>query len=66
MAPELGHLGLPIRLGVPSEERELMELYPQPRGREAAVEYVPGAPGAAPGGQPKRRPREATALFTRR
>jgi ClpP class serine protease len=37
-------LGLPVRLGVPAEERELMRLYPQPRGREPAVEYVPGPP----------------------
>jgi ClpP class serine protease len=37
-------LGLPMRVGVPREERELMLLYPQPRGREPAVEYVPGSP----------------------
>ena len=41
---ELEALGLPVRLGVPAEERELMRLYPQPRGREPAVEYVPGQP----------------------
>ncbi|MCW3066395.1 MAG: hypothetical protein JWN32_3567 [Solirubrobacterales bacterium] len=39
---ELELLGLPIRVGVPEEERELMKLYPQPRGRTPAVEYVPG------------------------
>ena len=37
-------LGLPVR-SVGDEERELLDLYPQPRGREAAVEYVPAAPG---------------------
>src|SRR3954468_22064346 len=40
--PELEALGLPIRVGVPGEERELMALYPQPRGRTPAVEYIPG------------------------
>jgi ClpP class serine protease len=44
MAPELEQLGLPVRVGVPDEERALMELYPQPRGREAAVDYAPGRP----------------------
>lgn len=42
MAPELEKLGLPVRVGVPPEERRLMDLYPQPRGRESSVEYVPG------------------------
>jgi ClpP class serine protease len=42
MAPELEQLGLPVRVGVEAEERALMDLYPQPRGREASVEYVPG------------------------
>src|SRR5581483_3643810 len=60
MAPELEQLGLPVRVGVPDEERALMRLYPQPRGREAAVEYVPGrplAPGLPPGREgPRRRP----------
>jgi ClpP class serine protease len=42
MAPELAQLGLPVKVGVPPEERLLMDLYPQPRGREASVEYVPG------------------------
>jgi ClpP class serine protease len=40
MAADLGKLGLPVRVGVPEEERRLMELYPQPRGREEAVEYA--------------------------
>ena len=44
MATELERLGLPVKVGVPNEERTLMNLYPQPRGREAAVEYVPGPP----------------------
>jgi ClpP class serine protease len=65
MAAELEHLGFPIRLGVPEEERDLMDLYPQPRGREEAVEYVPGTPGAPPRGEPVRRPREQKALSTR-
>jgi ClpP class serine protease len=39
---ELTTLGLPVRVGVPTLERELMTLYPQPRGRTPAVEYVPG------------------------
>jgi ClpP class serine protease len=40
--PELKALGLPVRVGVGEEERRLMTLYPQPRGRTPAVEYVPG------------------------
>jgi ClpP class serine protease len=40
-ADELEALGLPVRRGVPEGEREFMMLFPQPRGREAAVEYVP-------------------------
>jgi ClpP class serine protease len=42
MALELQQLGLPVTVGVPEEERALMRLYPQPRGRETSVEYVPG------------------------
>ena len=41
---DLETLGLPIRIGVGRQERELMTLYPQPRGRVPAVEYVPGVP----------------------
>ncbi|HET6310327.1 MAG TPA: hypothetical protein VFH00_04920 [Candidatus Nitrosotalea sp.] len=41
MASDLEQLGLPVKVGVPTEERELMDLYPQPRGRQASVEYVP-------------------------
>jgi ClpP class serine protease len=50
-APELIELGLPVKVGVPAEERELMQLYPQPRGRTPAVEYVPG-PQRDPSPQP--------------
>jgi ClpP class serine protease len=41
MAAELQQLGLPVRVGVPDEERSLMDLYPQPKGRTESVEYVP-------------------------
>jgi ClpP class serine protease len=41
---ELNALGLPIKVGVPVLERALMALYPQPRGRTPAVEYVPSPP----------------------
>jgi ClpP class serine protease len=44
MAGELERLGLPVRFGVSEEERTLMELYPQPRGRQAAVEYAGAGP----------------------
>jgi ClpP class serine protease len=47
-ARDVQALGLPVRLGVPPEERELMQLYPQPRGREPSVEYAPG-PAERPG-----------------
>jgi ClpP class serine protease len=43
-AAELAALGLKTRVGVPDEERELMTLYPQPRGRPSGVEYVPSRP----------------------
>lgn len=62
MARDLELLGLPVRLGVPEEERALMDHYPQPRGREAAVEYAPGrplTPGLPPGREVPRRRREA-------
>jgi ClpP class serine protease len=45
-APELETLGLPVRVGIAAEERELMTLYPQPRGRPSNVEYVPSPPPA--------------------
>jgi ClpP class serine protease len=50
-ARELTELNLPVKVGVPAEERELMLLYPQPRGRTPAVEYVPG-PQRDPSPQP--------------
>jgi len=45
---ELQALGLPVRVGVPADERELMTLYPQPRGRPPSVEYAPGPPALSP------------------
>jgi hypothetical protein len=51
--PELQALGLPVRVDVPQEERDLMTLYPQPRGRTPSVEYVPGP--RVPPGLPTRR-----------
>ena len=61
MASDLEPLGLPVRVGVPAEERALMDLYPQPRGREAAVESVPSrpVPGLPPGREVPRRRRGA-------
>jgi ClpP class serine protease len=53
--PELTALGLPVRVGVPVLERDLMTLYPQPRGRTPAVEYVAGPPGPS---LPRRRERQ--------
>jgi hypothetical protein len=43
-AAELRLLGLPVNVGIGDLERQLMTLYPQPRGRTPAVEYVPGPP----------------------
>jgi ClpP class serine protease len=45
---ELRALRLPVRVGIPDAERELMTLYPQPRGRTPAVEYAPGPPSPSP------------------
>lgn len=62
MPRELEGLRLPVKVGVPEEERQLLRLYPQPRGR-AGVEYFPGRP-ASPGLPPGReipRPRRAPA-----
>ena len=66
LAHELEPLGLPIRFGVPPEERALFGLYPQPRGRQSVVEYFPGRP--APPGMPTRRelPRPKRAPSTKR
>jgi ClpP class serine protease len=63
-ASDVQALGLPVRLGVPEEERELMRLYPQPRGREPSVEYVPAPPGRP--GLPGRRERTPTPRTGRR
>jgi ClpP class serine protease len=54
LARDLTSLGLPIKIGVPEPERELMTLFPQPRGRQSPVEYVP----AVPPGMPTRRARQ--------
>ena len=60
MPSDLEPLGFSITVGVPVEERELMDLYPQPRGRQTAVEYFPGQPPQRPGLPPGReRPRPA-------
>jgi ClpP class serine protease len=59
MPRDLELLGLPIKVGVPEEERMLLDLYPQPRGRQAAVEYFPGRPGppGLPPGRERPRPK---------
>jgi ClpP class serine protease len=60
MPSDLEPLGLPVKVGVPEEERELLELYPQPRGRQSPVEYFPGtpvSPGMPPGRERPRRPK---------
>jgi ClpP class serine protease len=54
LARDLAPLGLPVKIGVPDPERELMTLFPQPRGRPSPVEYVP----VAPPGMPTRRARQ--------
>jgi ClpP class serine protease len=61
MPSELQGLRLPVKIGVPDEERKLLQLYPQPRGRQG-VEYFPGrpeSPGLPPGREvprPRRTP----------
>ena len=59
-SPELKALGLPVRVGVGDAESRLMTLYPQPRGRTPAVEYVPGPSPATPGLPPGRRERASS------
>ena len=63
MPRDLEGLRLPVKIGVPEEERRLLRLYPQPRGRNAGVEYFPGRPappGLPPGREiPRPRPRPA-------
>jgi ClpP class serine protease len=51
---ELEALGLPVKAGIPQGVHELMRLYPQPRGRQASVEYVPFRP--RPAERPASRP----------
>lgn len=41
---ELQTLGLPLKVGIPQDVHALMRLYPQPRGRQESVEYVPSPP----------------------
>ncbi len=41
LAAEAKALGLPISTELPNEVREIMQLYPQPRGRRPSVEYIP-------------------------
>jgi ClpP class serine protease len=63
MPRDLEGLRLPVKVGVPEEERQLLRLYPQPRERQAGVEYFPGRP-TPPGLPPGReipRPRRAPA-----
>jgi hypothetical protein len=57
-------IGLPVRVCVPDEERPLMDLYPQPRGRERSVEYMPRPPAPPGRDAPRGRRREASAAPT--
>jgi ClpP class serine protease len=63
MPRDLEQLRLPVKVGVPDEERGLLALYPQPRGRQSSVEYVPGRPDppGLPPGREIPRPRRAPA-----
>jgi ClpP class serine protease len=56
-APDARALGLSVQVGVADEERALLRLYPQPRGRESAVEYSPALPGRPARRQAPRSPR---------
>jgi ClpP class serine protease len=38
-------LGLPVSTELPQEVREIMTLYPQPRGRRPSVQYIPAPYG---------------------
>jgi ClpP class serine protease len=49
---ELKALGLPVEVDVPRGVYELMQLYPQPQGRQASVEYIP-SPRELPARRPK-------------
>ncbi len=48
--------GLPVSTDLPPEIHEMMALYPQPKHRTPAVQYLPGPPQGAPsgGGAPRR------------
>jgi ClpP class serine protease len=63
MPSDLQGLRLPVKVGVPDEERKLLRLYPQPRGRQSAVEYFPGRPEppGLPPGRETPRPQRAPA-----
>lgn len=47
-------LGLSVSSDLPDEVRDLMKLYPQPRGRRPSVEYIP-APYGSEAERPRRR-----------
>lgn len=55
-------LDLPVTTDLPHEVRQLMALYPQPRGRRPTVEYIPTPyePPARPPQRPVPRRRETT------
>jgi ClpP class serine protease len=48
-------LGLPVSTDLPNEVRELMALYPQPKGRRPSVEYIPTPYRAPDQGSARRR-----------
>jgi ClpP class serine protease len=52
---DLAAFGLPVRVGVGDEERDLLALYPQPR-QSPSVEYVPGGPARPLPGRRQPRP----------
>jgi hypothetical protein len=47
--------GLKVNTDLPDEVRQLMRLYPQPRGRRPSVEYIPIPYNTPDGGTPARR-----------
>ncbi|MGH3084971.1 MAG: SDH family Clp fold serine proteinase [Gaiellaceae bacterium] len=63
MPSDLQGLRLPVKVGVPEEERKLIRLYPQPRGRPSSVEYFRGRPEppGLPPGRETPRPQRAPA-----
>ncbi len=48
--------GLPISTDLPPEVHEMMALYPQPKHRTPAVQYLPGPPQGSPRGGGAQRP----------